>query len=252
MPVAATTYALPNEYRERGVRRYGFHGLSCESIVYQLRDAEARKELVFPRRLIIAHLGNGCSLTAVEDGRSVDNTMGLTPTGGVVMGTRSGDLDPGLILYLLRQLAGDGKARADALEKMLNRESGLLTLSGLSSDMRVVHDAAGKGNAAAELALQIFARGIKKAIGSYLCLLGRVDAMIFAGGIGEHDSRSREAILAGCEGVGFVIDKSLNEKKTSGLRKISAANSATGIFVVPTQEDLMIARHVDRLERQSS
>lgn len=251
MSAAATTYALPIKYREQGVRRYGFHGLSCESIVHQLRDAATRQELTFPRRLIIAHLGNGCSVTAVEDGRSVDNTMGLTPTGGVVMGTRPGDLDPGLFLYLLRQQAGEAGTAADALEKILNCASGLLALSGLSNDMRIIHAAADKGNQSAKLALQVFTRSIKKAVGSYLCLLGGVDAIVYAGGIGEHDARVRQDILSGCESLGFEIDESANESSSPGLHRISPAASATGIFVVPAEEDRMIARHVDRLAQQS-
>lgn len=251
MPAAATTYALPSEYREQGVRRYGFHGLSCESIVHQLRDAATKKELAFPRRLIIAHLGNGCSVTAVEDGRSIDNTMGLTPTGGVVMGTRPGDLDPGLILYLLRQQTGEAGAQADALEKMLNRASGLLALSGLSNDMRIIHEAAGEGNQSAKLAIQVFTRSIKKAIGSALCLLGGVDAIVFAGGIGEHDAQSRHEILAGCESLGLTLDASSNEIANHGMRRISPDASAIAIYVVPAEEDRMIARHVDRLAQQS-
>ncbi len=251
MPAAASTYALPGKYREQGVRRYGFHGLSCESIVYQLRDAAIRQQLTFPRRLVIAHLGNGCSVTAVEDGYSVDNTMGLTPTGGVVMGTRPGDLDPGLILYLLRQQSGEVQAQAEALEKLFNRASGLLALSGLSNDMRIIHDAADKGNKSAELAIGVFARSVKKAIGSCLCLLGGVDAIVFTGGIGEHDARLRYAILSGCESLGITLDPSSNEIANSELHRISLGASAIGIYVAPAEEDRMIARHVDHLAQQS-
>ncbi|HEX3374930.1 MAG TPA: acetate kinase, partial [Edaphobacter sp.] len=152
MPEAATTYAIPVEYRERGVRRYGFHGLSCESIVRQLR---ASKEIEFPRRMVIAHLGSGCSVTAVVDGRSVDTTMGLTPTGGVVMGTRPGDLDPGLVLYLLRQMKGD---QVSALEKMLNHDAGMVALSRMANDMKAVREAASRGDAKAKLAVDVFTR----------------------------------------------------------------------------------------------
>ena len=134
MPEVATTYAIPLEYRERGVRRYGFHGLSCESIVRQLREAGIR----LPQRMVIAHLGSGCSVTALLAGRSIDTTMGLTPTGGVVMGTRPGDLDPGLVLYLLRQAwrESGGRGAWVPLETMLNRASGMVALSGLPNDMR--------------------------------------------------------------------------------------------------------------------
>jgi acetate kinase len=166
MPEAAATYAIPVEYRERGVRRYGFHGLSCESIVRQLR---AEKGMQFPRRMVIAHLGSGCSVTAVVDGCSVDTTMGLTPTGGVVMGTRPGDLDPGLVLYLLRQMEGD---RVTALEKMLNHDAGMVALSGLLNDMKAVREAAAGGDARARLAVEIFTRSVKKAVGGFVALMG--------------------------------------------------------------------------------
>src|SRR6202012_3966339 len=140
MPEAATTYPVPVEYRERGVRRYGFHGLSCESIVRQLR---ADSTVEFPKRMVIAHLGSGCSVTAVVDGRSVDTSMGLTPTGGVVMGTRPGDLDPGLVLYLLRRMPGDREA---TLEKILNHDAGMVALSGLPNDMKALRQAAAQGD----------------------------------------------------------------------------------------------------------
>src|SRR6202023_2966945 len=138
--------AIPLEYRERGVRRYGFHGLSCESIVRQLRAAEG---FSFPRRMVIAHLGSGCSVTAVVSGRSVDTTMGLTPTGGVVMGTRPGDLDPGLVLYLLRQMKGDRVSALEqmlGLEKMLNHDAGMVALSGMPNDMKAVREGGVRGD----------------------------------------------------------------------------------------------------------
>jgi acetate kinase len=245
MPEAATAYAIPMEYRERGVRRYGFHGLSCESIVRQLREAE----MGVPQRMVIAHLGSGCSVTALVGGRSVDTTMGLTPTGGVVMGTRPGDLDPGLVLYLLRQMEGDRAAAFGAVERMLNRESGMVALSGLPNDMRGVREAAEKGDQRAGLALEIFTRSVKKAMGGFIALMGGVDAIVFAGGIGEHDVRSRAEILGGMEEMGVVIDATLNEAKESRLRGISASESKTMILVVPAKEDLMIAVHVDRMVR---
>ena len=197
MPEAATTYPVPVEFRERGVRRYGFHGLSCESIVRQLR---AEKEMEFPRRMVIAHLGSGCSVTAVVDGRSVDTTMGLTPTGGVVMGTRPGDLDPGLVLFLLRQMKGDA---ATALETMMNHDSGMVALSRMPNDMKAVREAAANGDAKAKLAVEIFTRSVKKAVGGFIALMGGVDAVVFAGGIGEHDARSRAEILSGLGALEF-------------------------------------------------
>jgi acetate kinase len=243
MPEAATAYAIPMKYREQGVRRYGFHGLSCESIVRQLQEAKIR----LPQRMVIAHLGSGCSVTALEGGRSVDTTMGLTPTGGVVMGTRPGDLDPGLVLYLLRQQAGDRTAAFAAVEKMLNREAGMVALSGLQNDMQRVREAAGGGDERAALALKIFTRSVKKAIGGFIALMGGVDAIVFAGGIGEHDAQSRMEILGGLQELGILVDLGLNSGGGEGVRLISASESKAAVLVIPAKEDLMIAVHVDQL-----
>jgi acetate kinase len=245
MPEAATTYAIPMEYRERGVRRYGFHGLSCESIVRQLREAGIR----LPQRMVIAHLGSGCSVTALLAGRSIDTTMGLTPTGGVVMGTRPGDLDPGLVLYLLREVREEGVA---SVEQMLNRASGMVALSGLPNDMREVRKAAAEGDTRAALAIEIFTRSVKKAVGGFIALMDGVDAIVFAGGIGEHDSKSREEILDGLGDMGVLVNSELNDAKESGLYRISASESKVTVLVVPTKEDLMIAMHVDRMVRSGS
>lgn len=243
MPEAATAYAIPLEYREQGVRRYGFHGLSCESIVRQMREAKIR----LPQRMVIAHLGSGCSVTALEGGRSVDTTMGLTPTGGVVMGTRPGDLDPGLVLYLLRQMEGDRAAAFGAVEAILNRKAGMVALSGLPNDMRGVREAAEKGNQRATLALEIFTRSVKKAVGSFIALMGGVDTIVFTGGIGEHDARSRMEILDGLETLGIQVDSGLNAGAGDGVRRINASESKTAVFAIPTKEDLMIAVHVDSM-----
>ncbi len=242
MPEAAMTYAIPVKYREHGVRRYGFHGLSCESIVRQLRDST----LEFPRRMVIAHLGSGCSVTAVMGGRSVDTTMGLTPTGGVVMGTRPGDLDPGLVIYLLRQVEGD---QVSALEKMLNHDAGMVALSGMPNDMKAVRAAAEKGDGKARLAVEIFTRSVKKAVGGFVALMGGVDAVVFAGGIGEHDARSRAEILGGMEGLGISMNSGLNEAKGDSIRRLSASDSVTAVLVVPAKEDWMIAVHVGQMAR---
>ncbi len=241
MPEAATMYPIPVEYRERGVRRYGFHGLSCESIVWQLR---ADSTIEFPRRMVIAHLGSGCSVTAVVEGCSVDTTMGLTPTGGVVMGTRPGDLDPGLVLYLLRQMKGD---RERALETMLNHDSGMVALSGMPNDMKAVREAAEKGDAKARLAVEIFTRSVKKAVGGFMALMGGVDAVVFAGGIGEHDARSRAEILGGLADFGISVNSVRNEADGDAVRRISASDSVPMVLVVPAKEDWMIAVHVERM-----
>ncbi len=238
MSAAATTYPIPARFRDRGVRRYGFHGLSCESIVRQLR---ANKTINFPSRMIIAHLGSGCSVTAVLDGRSVDTSMGLTPTGGVIMGTRPGDLDPGLVLYLLRQMHGD---KAIQLEKMLNHDAGLVALSGLPNDMKAVRAAAADGDAKAKLAAEIFTRSVKKTVGAFAALMGGLDALVFAGGIGEHDAQSRTEIVQGLQFLGIFMDAALNERPGDALRRVNASDSATAVFVVPAKEDWMIAAHV--------
>jgi acetate kinase len=242
MPAAATTYAIPVEYRERGVRRYGFHGLSCESIVRQLRAA---KEIEFPKRMVIAHLGSGCSVTAVVDGRSVDTTMGLTPTGGVVMGTRPGDLDPGLMVYLMRQM----ERKVTALEKMLNHDAGMVALSGMANDMKAVREAAARGDAKAKLAVEVFTRSVKKAVGGFVALMGGVDAVVFAGGIGENDARSRAEILGGMESLGISINSVLNEARSDAIRSVGASESVTKVLVVPAKEDWMIAMHVERMAK---
>jgi acetate kinase len=179
MPEEAKTFALPAEVRAQGVHRYGFHGLSCESIVQQIRAAGP-----VPHRMAIAHLGSGCSVTALLDGSSVDTTMGLTPAGGVVMGTRAGDLDPGLVLYLLREQNGSAQDASNAVESMLNHHAGLVALSEMPNDVQTMRSAAAQGNAKGKLALRVFTRSITKAIGSYAFLLGGLDAIVFAGGIG--------------------------------------------------------------------
>jgi acetate kinase len=241
MPEAAKTYAIPEEYRRLGVRRYGFHGLSCESIVVQLREAG----IALPKRLAIAHLGSGCSVTAVVDGKSLENTMGLTPTGGVVMGTRPGDLDPGLMIYLLRQQKGDGAKR---LEAMVNHKGGMVALSGMANDMKALRQAAAAGEAHPQLAIAVFTRSIRKAIGGFAFLMGGLDALVFTGGIGEHDAATRSEVLAGLDGMGIALDQNAAPKSATGLRRVSAADSKTTVYVAPADEDRMIAWHVGRME----
>ena len=179
MPRAASTYPLPEAIRDAGVLRYGFHGLSCESILRQLaRDV--------PERLIIAHLGGGCSVTAVRRGRSVDTSMGLTPSGGLMMATRCGDIDPGALIYLMRERGLD----ADALERLVDRESGLMGIAGTG----VMQILAPREDPDARLAIQMFQRSAAKAIAGMMAVLGGADLIVFTGGIGEHDARLREAV----------------------------------------------------------
>ena len=247
MPEEATVYALPAEVRAEGVRRYGFHGLSCESVVFQMRRAN---RVPFPRRLVIAHLGSGCSVTACIDGKSVDTTMGLTPTGGVMMGTRPGDLDPGVVLYLLRRPG----ATAESVEKLLNRECGA---EGAGRNQRYARAAAvGRRPEieAARLAIRIFCRSVARAIAGFIALYG-AEAIVFTGGIGEHDVESRAEIAAALMGLGVALDAEANrlQHKDGGqfevqtVRRISGENSAVTVYVVPAEEDLMIARHVARM-----
>jgi acetate kinase len=251
MPVEASTYPLPPEYAERGVRRYGFHGLSCESIVRQLQ-----REGMVPRRMVIAHLGSGCSVTALVDGRSVDTSMGLTPTGGVVMGTRSGDLDPGLVLYLLRE--GPTKDQVGRVEALLNHASGMVALSGMANDVKAMRKAAGEGDTRAALALKIFTRSVTKAMGGFSWLLGGLDAIVFAGGIGEHDAQTRSEIVGGLVGLGVNLDAALNVNlgaaqngaAAGGIQQIGSSNSPLAVLVVPAREDEMIAVHVERLAQR--
>jgi len=254
MPEEATVYALPAEVRDEGVRRYGFHGLSCESVVFELRHARG---LPFPRRLVIAHLGSGCSVTACIDGKSVDTTMGLTPTGGVVMGTRPGDLDPGVMLYLLRRPG----ATAESVERLLNHESGLKGLGGVN-DMRELRQSAAAGDQATQLAIRVFCRSVAKAIAGFVALYG-ADAIVFTGGIGEHDADSREQISTALLGLGVRLDIVANldanldanrlQCNDSGqfgvdtVRRISTEESPIAVYVVPAEEDLMIARQVARM-----
>ena len=245
MPEEAKVYPLPETYREGGVHRYGFHGLSCESIVRQMAAAGG-----VPRRMVIAHLGSGCSVTAVLDGKSVDTTMGLTPTGGVLMGTRSGDLDPGLVVFLLRRETGSREEAADALETLLNHGSGISVLSGLENDMKKTREAAAKGDEKARLALKVFTRRLTKAIGGFSWLLGGLDAIVFTGGIGEHDALTRSEVLAGISEMGVELDSSA-VKKSDGVQRISAEGSRTAVYVAPAEEDLMIAIHVQQMAGQT-
>jgi len=228
LPEVASHYPLPFTYWEQGVMRYGFHGISYESIVSQLGDQ-------LPKRLIVAHLGNGASLAAILDGKSIDTSMGLTPTGGVPMGTRTGDLDPSVVLWLLRT----GKS-VDEVEWLLNHQCGLAGLANGESDMRTITNAAESGDPAANLAIDIFTRSIAKTIVTYILSLQGLDALIFTGGIGENSALVRARVCEQLLPFAIQIDKKKNGSNT-GL--ISTAASATEIHVMATDEDGQIARH---------
>jgi acetate kinase len=233
LPKVARMYALPRKFFDEGVRRYGFHGLSCESILQQLRATDAA---LAGRRLIIAHLGNGASMTAVNDGKSVDTSMGFTPLEGLVMGTRSGDIDPAAIIYLQER---DRMTPRD-IDTFLNKQSGLLGVSGASSDMRDLLEREAGDEQAAE-AVALFCYRAKKYVGAYAAALGGLDALIFAGGIGENAPQVRERICAGLEFLGIEINPSLNRSNTP---VISNARSRAKVKVIKTDEDAMIAQHV--------
>jgi acetate kinase len=240
MQQEATVYALPYAVRQQGVRRYGFHGLSCESVVLQMREAVG---VELPRSMLIAHLGSGCSVTAIVDGKSVETTMGLTPTGGVMMGTRTGDIDPGVVLFLLRQPG----ATVDSVERMIDGDAGLKALGGIN-DMRELRKRADTGDARAQLALTVFTRTLVKTIAG-LAALHSPTAVIFTGGIGEHDPLTRRAITLGLIAFGAHMETAANQLSAMGLRKISTEESRITLYVVPAEEDRMIAHHVARLCR---
>ena len=228
----ARVLPISKDLQSEGVQRYGFHGLSCESIVHQLGDE-------LPNRLVIAHLGNGASITAVKGGKSIDTSMGLTPTGGIIMGTRSGDLDPGILIYLLREKKFD----AAMLEDLLDHRSGLLGISGLASDMRRLHEAAAS-NADARLAIRMFCYSARKQLAAMIAALDGVDLIVFTGGIGENDGEVRAAICGGLSWIGISLDESRNRAAND---PISDPASRCPVRVMVSQEDLQIARHTGAL-----
>jgi acetate kinase len=241
MPEVAKHMPIPEEYSAMGVRRYGAHGISYESIVYQLQPN-------VPERLIVAHLGNGASISAIRHGKCLDTSMGLTPTGGIISGTRTGDIDPGVLLFILRKIAETGvsaSAAADQLEAVAAKKAGLLGMSELSNDMRDLREAIEQGNSKARLAVDKFTWTIAKWIGSFYAELGGLDMLVFTGGIGENDIDSRAEICAGLGALGIVLDAQRNNVR--GAATISADNSAVTVRVIPPAEDLIIVNHVVRL-----
>lgn len=213
MPEVAAHLPIPTRLYDAGVIRYGFHGLSCKSVVARLNPT--------PSRVVIAHLGNGSSITAVLNGKSIDTSMGLTPTGGIPMGTRSGDLDPGVLVYLLR----NEHLSADELEQFLNHQCGLFAFSNGESDMQALLQRESAGDPAATLAIDAFCTSIRKYIGSYAALMGGLDLLVFTGGIGQHSEVIRTRV---CNGLSFL-----------GL-----APGSNKVVALPSQEELEIARHV--------
>jgi len=234
MPAVAARLALPRALWDAGIRRYGFHGISYEYIMRQLGAAA-------PARLIIAHLGSGASMAAVRDGAPIDTTMGFTPAGGFMMGTRGGDLDPGVIVYLIKEMGYN----ADRLGELVNFQSGLLGVSGLSADVKTLLGREADLPEAA-LALEMFCYQARKQIGAYAAALEGLDLLVFTGGIGEHAAPIRARICAGLEHLGVEIDAARN---AANQDTISTRRGRCAVRVIPTNEDLMIALHTERIFR---
>jgi acetate kinase len=236
LPAKAFLYGLPRKLYERGIRKYGFHGTSHDYVTRQAATVlgKSRDEL----KIISLHLGNGASATAVNYGRSVDTTMGLTPLDGLLMGTRTGEIDPGVLLHLLR----NGSSLSD-LDAILNKQSGLLGLSEVSNDMRDVRQAATSGNVQAKEALEVFCYRITKVIGSYAAAMGGLDAIVFTGGIGENDARTRAESLTGLEFLGIKLDDPKNQVNET---VVSRDSSRVKVLVIATDEEVMMAELAEK------
>ena len=240
MPEHAYLYAIPyNLYKEHSIRRYGFHGTSHRYVAN--RAAQLLGPSLESLKIITCHLGNGCSIAAVSKGKSVDTSMGLTPLEGLVMGTRSGDIDPALVFFLMERLG----MTYQQIDNLLNKESGLLGLSGNSQDVRDLIKSSKNGDRQSKLALTIFCYRVKKYIGAYAAAMSGIDAVIFTAGIGENESEIREAICEGLEFMGIELDSDKN-KSEEREKFINTENSKVNVLVVPTNEELLIAR--DTLE----
>ncbi|WP_163696849.1 acetate kinase [Mycolicibacterium sarraceniae] len=236
LPAASATYAIDRDLASRWqIRRYGFHGTSHQYVSQQA--AQFLETPIESLNQIVLHLGNGASASAVAGGRPVDTSMGLTPMEGLVMGTRSGDVDPGVLAYLWRT-AGLG---VEEIEAMLNRRSGMYGLSG-EIDFRVVHQRIESGDEAAQLAYDVYIHRLRKYIGAYLAILGHTDVLTFTAGVGENDARVRRDALTALAPLGIELDEHLNESPARGARRISADKSPTTVLVIPTNEELAIAR----------
>ena len=239
-------HAIPRSlYREQGIRRYGFHGTSHRYVAQRAAEVLRMDPEEFTG--ITCHLGNGCSLAAIENGCSIDTTMGLTPLEGVAMGTRSGDVDPALIFHLARS----GMELAD-IERLLVEESGLLGLSGYSQDVRQLEAVALEGDEAAQVALDVFAYRVRKAIGSLYAVIGHMDALVFTGGIGENSAFMRRRIIDGLEGFGVQLDPARNRAHSRSEGEVSSFGARVKILVIPTNEELVIAREArDLISRKN-
>ena len=243
MPPMAYRYAIPAEYyKNDSIRRYGFHGTSHKYVTKRAIELMGRKDI----KLVNCHLGNGSSLSAVKDGKCQDTSMGLTPLAGVPMGTRSGDIDPAVVQFVMNKYG----MSADECLNMLNKKSGVLALSGISSDFRDIEDGAKAGNADCELALDKFAYEVRKYIGSYAAALGGLDCLVFTAGVGENSASMRERICQGLEFLGVKIDPEKNNIRGKEAI-ISTDDSKVTVWVIPTNEELMIAQDTAELVKAS-
>jgi acetate kinase len=243
MPLAAATYPGPYQWAERGIRRYGFHGINhqyCATRAAQLlhRDLHSLK-------LVTCHLGNGCSLAAIHEGHSIDTTMGFTPLEGLMMGTRSGSVDPGILTYIMRQ----SRIRPEEIDDVLNKESGLLGISGISGDMRQILTSRKSGHSRAQLAFEIYIHRLQAGIGSMVAVLGGIDALVFTAGVGENSAEVRSATLSKLDFLGLKLDETANVQRSAD-RDIATRDSPARILVIQAQEDWAIAVDCWNLRRK--
>lgn len=243
MPKEAYLYGIPYEYYEKyKIRRYGFHGTSHKYV--SAKASEMLNKPIEELKIITCHLGNGSSVAAVKNGKVIDTTMGLTPLAGILMGTRSGDIDPAIVTFLMEK----ENLGTDEINTVLNKKSGVLGVSGVSSDFRDLDAAASQGNERAKAALDMFCYGIKKYIGSYAAAMGGVDAVVFTAGVGENDGKTRAAITSGLEFLGIKIDPDKNKLRGQAV-DISSDDASVKTLVIPTDEEMMIALDTQRLAK---
>ncbi len=243
LPLATTVYPIPYQWFEKGIRRYGFHGIShryCADRAAQILGRDLQE-----LRLITCHLGNGCSLAAIQDGHSIDTTMGFTPLEGLMMGSRSGSVDPGILIYLLRQ---EGFS-ADLLDEMLNKSSGLKGVSGVSADVRQILAAISENNAQAKLAFDVYIHRLRAQIGAMAASLKGLDGLVFTAGVGENSLEVRAAACEGFEFLGLKIDPEKNANAPKD-QDISTSDSTVRVLVIQTQEDWSIAQECWQILRQ--
>jgi acetate kinase len=243
LPLAAAVYPGPYEWLMQGIRRFGFHGINHEYC--SRRAAALLGRDAHSLRLVICHLGNGCSLAAVKDGESVDTTMGFTPLDGLMMGTRPGSLDPGILTYLTR----DSQLTPEQLDLVLNTQSGLLGISGISADMREILAARAAGHARATLAFDIYVHRLRAGIGAMVAALGGLDALVFTAGVGEHATEVRAAACEGLRYLGVQLDQEKNSRSPHD-QDVAGADSRVRVLIVRAEEDWMIARACWKLTRQ--